>query len=467
MDVINKLRVKFIVTIAVILTVIFSVIFSFINIISSRSTENQIRGRLQELVDTDGGRFVQNRPYRYKDVMENKMRWWQNPADRMPDGEMPTDGFPGETLPGDSSEYEQYNPEWEINTLRNRRERFQFFSLEQPFDMASMRNYFSVKLDSAGNITDVISQFPLHYTDEEISELTHSVILKDADFGFLGGIGYMLAKKDYGYIVVFAEVQAEANLHSRIFRISLYLYLISLVVSVVIAWILSRWAVKPVRTAFEKQKRFVADASHELKTPLAVISANLDVLAGETGENKWIEYIRGEIKRMSKLVKDLLYLAKCDSQEVKYQFCSFDLSRAVMSSVLPFESTVFEQEKTLETDIAENIQYVGDESAIKQVAVILLDNAVKHTEQGAVIKVSLSVSGNKKILSVRNTGAGISAEDQKRIFERFYRTDKSRARDTGGYGLGLSIAKSIADIHHAKITVSSVEGEYAEFSLIL
>ena len=465
MDVISKLRLKFIVTIAIILTVVFSLIFGFINLISTRSTENQIRERLQELVDDDGGRFLPNMLYRLNDGREK--RNWPNISDIKPE-DLQRDGLqPDAEGNGIQPEYEEYDPEWETNTLKNRKERFQFFSLEQPFDNSSMRNYFSVKLDSAGNITDVISPFPLHFTDEEISELTHSVILKDADFGFLGGIGYMLAKKSYGYIVVFAEVQAEANLHARIFRISLYLYLISLVISVVIAWFLSRWAVEPVRVAFEKQKRFVADASHELKTPLAVISANLDVLAGETGENKWIEYIRSEIKRMSKLVKDLLYLAKCDSQEVKYQFCSFDLSRAVMSSVLPFESTVFEQEKTLETDIAENVQYTGDESAIKQVAVILLDNAVKHTESGAVIKVSLSVSGNKKVLSVRNTGAGISEEDQKRIFERFYRTDKSRARDTGGYGLGLSIAKSIADIHHAKLTVSSVEGEYAEFSLVL
>ncbi|MBO4508920.1 MAG: hypothetical protein J5747_09810 [Spirochaetaceae bacterium] len=467
MDVISKLRLKFIVTIAVILTVVFSLIFGFINLISTRSTENQIRERLQELVEADGGRFLPNMFYRMNDGKDKNIRNWPSSSDVMPE-DLQWEDFRAD-IEGNAKqpEYEEYDPEWEINTLKNRKERFQFFSLEQPFDNSSMRNYFSVKLDSAGNITDVISPFPLHFTDEEISELTHSVILKDADFGFLGGIGYMLAKKSYGYIVVFGEVQAEANLHARIFRISLYLYLISLVVSVVIAWFLSRWAVEPVRVAFDKQKRFVADASHELKTPLAVISANLDVLAGETGENKWIGYIRGEIKRMSKLVKDLLYLAKCDSQEVKYQFCSFDLSRAVMSSVLPFESTVFEQEKTLETDIAENVQYTGDESAIKQVAVILLDNAVKHTEPGAVIKVTLSVSGNKKVLSVRNTGAGISAEDQTRIFERFYRTDKSRARDTGGYGLGLSIAKSIADIHHAKISVNSVEGEYAEFSLVL
>ena len=467
MDVISKLRLKFIVTIAVILTVVFSLIFGFLNLISTRSTENQIRERLQELVNNDGGGFLPNVMYRLNDEMDNNIRSWRNSSDVKRDDIQWDDSQPDSERFGNKPEYEEHDPEWEINTLRNRRERFQFFSLEQPFDNSSMRNYFSVKLDSAGNITDVISPFPLHFTAEEISELTHSVILKDADFGFLGGIGYMLAKKDYGYIVVFAEVQAEANLHARIFRISLYLYLISLVISVVIAWFLSRWAVEPVRVAFDKQKRFVADASHELKTPLAVISANLDVLTGETGENKWIGYIRGEIKRMSKLVKDLLYLAKCDSQEVKYQFYSFDLSRAVMSSVLPFESTVFEQEKTLETDIAENVQYTGDENAIKQIVVILLDNAVKHTEQGAVIKVSLSVSGNKKVLSVRNTGAGISAEDQKRIFERFYRTDKSRARDTGGYGLGLSIAKSIADIHHAKLTVSSVEGEYAEFSLVL
>ena len=446
MDVINKLRIKFIVIIVIILTVIFSVIFSVINIMSSKSTENQIRMRLQELVDHDGVYFPQDYPYRFKDMVY--------------EGTFLNNLMNLQEMPPEEDEREN-------DYMMGRRDRFQFFSFKQPFETSSLRNYFSVKLDNNGRITEILSPFPIHYTNDEVAELIQSIEIKDFGMGFLGGIGYMTSKKSYGYIVVFAEVQAEANLHAMIFKISIYLYVISLLFSVVIAWFFSCWAVKPVRQAFEKQKRFVADASHELKTPLAVISANLDVLAGETGENKWITYIRGEIKRMSKLVKDLLYLAKCDSQEVKYQFCSFDLSRAVMSCVLPFESTVFEQEKSLETDIAENIQYEGDEGAIKQIVVILLDNAVKHTEKGAVIKISLSVSGNKKIISVRNSGIGISAEEQKHIFERFYRTDKSRTRDTGGYGLGLSIAKSIADIHHAKISVNSVEGEYTEFVLVL
>ncbi len=451
MDVISKLRVKFIVTIAFILTLVFSGLFFVINIMSTKTTENQVEGRLRELAANDGVFFSPNMQYRFKDAMSGIPL-----SDRYGD----SDRNPPDAPDG-------YDGNRDDNLLRYKKDRFMFFSFSQPFDISSMRNYFSVKLDKDGKIKDIVSPFPLHFTSEEISELVSSLTLTDDEFGFLGGMGYLINKKNYGHIIVFAEVQAEANLHATVFKISMYLYFISLLISVVIAWFFSKWAVKPVRVAFDKQKSFVADASHELKTPLSVISANLDVLSAETGENKWISYIRSEVKRMSKLVKDLLYLAKCDSQDVKYQFCSFDLSRAIMSAVLPFESTVFEQEKVLETDIAENIQYTGDENAIKQIAVIFLDNAVKHTEEGAVIKVSLSASGSKTVFSVRNTGAGISPKDQKRIFERFYRTDKSRARDTGGYGLGLSIAKSIADIHHAKLVVNSVEGEYAEFSLIL
>ncbi|MCR4938808.1 MAG: HAMP domain-containing histidine kinase [Treponemataceae bacterium] len=447
MDVISKLRVKFIITIVFILTLIFSVIFFVINIMSTHITETQVEERLHELADNDGMYFSPGFQYKFMDALSGSP---------LSGGYMDSDMEP----PEESSQH--YN-----NLMRNKKDRFMFFSFTQPFDVTSMRNYFSVKLDKNGEILDIVSPFPLHFTQDEVAELVDSIPLSDNDFGFLGGLGYLITCKIYGFIIVFAEVQAEANLHATIFKISMYLYVLSLVISVVVAWFFSKWAVKPVRLAFEKQKSFVADASHELKTPLSVISANLDVLSGETGDNKWIGYIRGEISRMSKLVKDLLYLAKCDSQNVKYQFSSFDLSRAVMSAVLPFESTIFEQEKVLETYIAENIQYTGDENAIKQIAVILLDNAVKHTEKNAYIKVSLFTQGNKIVLSVRNTGAGISPKDQKLIFERFYRTDKSRARNTGGYGLGLSIAKSIADIHHSKLSVNSVEGEYAEFSLVL
>lgn len=427
MDVISRLRVKFIITTVVILTLVFGFLLLVVNQITTRETNLQVKRLLLELVEGDGVKFRKNRIVEIQEDIENNHPWDMAPVGRMDD-------------------------------------RFIIYQFNQPFNSDNIRNYFSIKITDDGSILDVISPFPLHYTDEEITSIATTVLDKGLESGLYQGLGFMVVPAEYGYLEVFADIQQESNIHSLVYKITIYTYAFSILISIVIAWFLSSWAVKPVRVAFNKQKRFVADASHELKTPLSVISANLDVLTGEVGENKWTEYIKNEISRMSKLVKDLLYLAKCDNEANKYQFTEFNLSRAVLSSILPFESTVFEQEKTLETDVEDNVTYVGDENAIKQVVVILLDNAVKHTDKGAVISVKLTVSGNKKVLTVRNTGSGISAEDQKKIFERFFRVDSSRNRETGGYGLGLAIAKSIADMHHARLTVNSVEGEYAEFS---
>ena len=138
-----------------------------------------------------------------------------------------------------------------------------------------------------------------------------------------------------------------------------------------------------------------------------------------------------------------------------------------MSAILPFETTFFEQGKTLDLSIQPEILYTGDENRIKQIIIILIDNAIKHTDKGDSINVNLSMQGGKRVLVVKNTGEGIPQKDIPHIFERFYRVDSSRNRDTGGFGLGLAIAQSIAEAHHGKLTVASKEGEFTEFTLIL
>ena len=233
---------------------------------------------------------------------------------------------------------------------------------------------------------------------------------------------------------------------------------------------LSGWIVKPVEHAFEKQKNFIADASHELKTPLTIINANAEVLQNSLGENKWLQHILEQTNRMNLLIRDLLDLARLDSAPKAIAFSDFDFSRAVTASALSFESLAFETHKTYRMEIADGVHCTGNEGAIRQLVTILLDNAFKYSEAGAQITISLSRKGDKKILSVLNTGRGISKEDQKHIFERFYRSDNSRSRESGssgGYGLGLAIAASIVSSHSGQISVKSDEVSYTQITAVL
>ena len=170
---------------------------------------------------------------------------------------------------------------------------------------------------------------------------------------------------------------------------------------------------------------------------------------------------------LAKLVGDLLYLSRMDHSGGMYERKRFSLSGAVLGAVLPFESVAFEAHKNLDTDIEENIFYNGDESKLKQLVVILLDNAIKNTFDGGTITVTLSGGENKPKISVRNEGEGIDEEDIPHIFERFYRCDDSRARGTGGFGLGLAIAHDIVEQHGGKLTVVSKKGQWTEFTAAL
>jgi signal transduction histidine kinase len=218
----------------------------------------------------------------------------------------------------------------------------------------------------------------------------------------------------------------------------------------------------------EQQRRFIADASHELRTPLTTILANTEIMLAKPQESvksqsKWLEYIKTEAQRMTHLLADMLYLAKTDDSKQTVILSDVNLSDTVTYTLLTFESVIFEKEKHLQSDIAPDIRVEGDEERIRQMLMILLDNAVKYSDEHGTITVRLSREHEKAKLSVANSGIPIETKHQKKIFERFYRTDESRARDSGGSGLGLAIAKSIADAHHAKIGVSYQAAEVTYF----
>lgn len=469
MQMMQKLQLKIILMTVLILTVVFGLIFLTINLYIKNSINNQVSYIFEEVIENDG-------------VTKTLM----SPPRR--DNNMPGDFTPPdfEDEPEHKEPFERKNPEIHRDMENNPKEppirdfdnphrnenntfsgpiRNSFWSL--PFDIHSIRNYFSVKLDSEKNISEIISGFPIAYSETEIIDIVKETVSLNKDTGLYTGLRFCITEKSYGFLLVFIDVRIEQNLTFQLLRISIIAYVVSLFFALIIAYFFSLFAIKPVQNSFENQKQFIADASHELKTPLAVINANVDVLENEIGSNRWIMYIQNEIKRMDKLVKSLLYLSKVDNHEKMFVKKNFDLSRLIESVVLSFEPLAFEKEIQIQTQIDDSIMFFGDEEKIKECLLVFLDNAVKYSFEKGLITVSLSENNGKKCISIKNTGIGIKQEDLQRIFNRFYRADISRDRDTGGYGLGLSIAQSIVNQHKGKILVNSEYNSWAEFIIQL
>jgi len=233
---------------------------------------------------------------------------------------------------------------------------------------------------------------------------------------------------------------------------------VSLVAIYLISKKVSELIVKPVEETLEKQKQFISDASHELKTPLAVIEANSDVLENEIGENKWLEYIQNETESMDKLINELLLLAKTENvQEVK-TYEQINLSKEAEICISMFESIAYEKQVEINTNIEQDICMNCNRQDITQILSTLIDNAIKHSMIGKTVEVSLAKQKNNIILQVKNEGEPIPEDQRDKIFERFYRIDKSRNRNEKRYGLGLAIAKASVDKYNGKIEVECKDG---------
>ena len=243
---------------------------------------------------------------------------------------------------------------------------------------------------------------------------------------------------------------------------------ISLIVLLIISIYLTNKTIRPIKETFEKQKQFIADASHELKTPLTIIKTNTSLVLSNPedtikNQEKWINYISSQTDRMSTLINEMLSLAKLDVNENKLNFTSINISKIIESMLLMFDAVIYENEIDLESNITKDIFINGHQESIKKLFSIIMDNAIKHTNKNGKITVSLLLDKNKIKMIVKNTGEGIPSEHLEKIFERFYRVDSSRVRETGGYGLGLSIASSIVKQHKGKIYAQSKENQYTSF----
>ena len=316
---------------------------------------------------------------------------------------------------------------------------------------------YTVILNDDKSINEIVNHSSDDKSDEEITEIANSILAenRESKTGNLYTCKYSYSICNNTLVIIDNEKTNSALLITLLISMGILLVLELLIL--LISTKITNWIIKPVQESFDKQKQFIADASHELKTPLAVIMASSEALESNPNEKKWLENIKSESDRMNKLISDLLELAKSEAVDDRSEFAVGNLSKTIEKSVLTFEGMMFEKGITLEDSIEENIELEMNEYRIRQLVSILIDNAIKHCESGGKISVNLKKERDI-VFTVSNTGEGIPKGEEEKIFERFYRADESRNRNENRYGLGLAIAKNIALSHNAVISASSENG---------
>ncbi len=328
---------------------------------------------------------------------------------------------------------------------------------------------FCVLLEEDGSIQNVWQGY-VTVTDEAVARAVAAAVASDEPDGVIGALNLRFLRMDTpeGVKLAFADRSNETDGMRSLILNSLAVGAVGLLAFFGISLFLSRLALRPVARAWEQQRRFVADASHELKTPLTVILANVGVLLSHPDDTidrqrKWAENTREEAVRMKVLVDDLLFLARADADRAPPVLNPVNLSDLVWGSLLSFEPVAFEQGVDMSSELTPGLVVRGNEAQLRQLCAILLDNAVKYAGPHGSVSVRLERRGGRVQLCVRNSGAVIPAEDLAHVFDRFYRVDPSRAQ--GGCGLGLAIAKQIIETHGGRITVASSEREGTAFTV--
>lgn len=337
------------------------------------------------------------------------------------------------------------------------------FNAETPFQT----RYFTVQADHNQAIVQIDTGHIAAISSAEADEYGRKVLKSSQTRGYLDAYKFMAVKKPYGTLIVFVDSSSQFGTGISFLLISAAIALVSFILVFILVSAFSKRAIRPVIASLEKQRQFITDAGHEIKTPLAIILANTEVLEMTAGGNEWIDSTRNQINRLDQLVKSLLTLSRMDEGRMELVFTDFSISDAVEETVKLFASMAETQGRVLETQIQKQVSYCGVEVMIRQLVSILVENAIKYSDERGVIKVTLTHLGKGIKLEVYNTAKDIPVEHLERWFDRFYREDSSRARETGGYGIGLSIAQTVAEVHKGKITVRNAEGKAVVFTVKL
>ena len=498
----KKLRRKFIAIAMLSVSIVLIAIVGTINIANYISTNEALDARLK-LIAGNGGTFP--------DLLEQKnMGVEGNEADSINNGtstrKEPPSGKTDIQPPEDMNQADLKDNNLKDNGLKENDLKRHGISPESQFDT----RYFTVTINSNGEVENIDTSKIASVSSENAAEyakkLWKSGKKGDGKSGFAESCKYLTVDEDGSTMYIFLSCQRELSTIKTYILASVGISVFGLVVVFAMIYFFSGKILKPVSESYEKQKRFITDASHEIKTPLTIIDANTEVIEMMEGENEWTNSTRKQVARLTSLTEKLVFLSRMDEEATKLEMLEFSLSDAILDTAEPFKTVARTKGKKLTIDVTDGILYTGDEKTIRQLVSILLDNAMKYsgcsnasfeksninktnlnktnlnkttqTQNDCVttinpapeIEISMKPSGRNRIITVWNTvdeTANIKKGRQDMLFERFYRTDTSHNSKTGGFGIGLSAAYAIVKAHKGKITAESKDGRSIKFTIVL
>lgn len=334
-------------------------------------------------------------------------------------------------------------------------------SPEDPF----ATRYFTVTLRADGSIYSVNTGRIAAVSAETAAAYAEELYKKGRSSGYCDRYKYRMVSGEGEVQYIFLDCGKDISTFYSFLLASILVSTAGILLVFVLVLFFSKIAVKPVAESYAKQKQFITDASHEIKTPLTIIEANTEVLEMEKGESEWIESIRNQIKRLCSLTDKLVLLSRMEEERVVLRMTDFSLSDAVYETAKPFEAVAAAKNRTFTMNVQEGISLHGDEGAIRQLVSLLLDNAMKYSEENGFVSLCLQTDGRSRELILKNSVEKIQTGKLDILFERFYRRDASRNSETGGYGIGLSAAKAIVLAHKGRITAKSEDGHSITFTV--
>ena len=424
---IGKLRRRFILVAMASVFAVLAVIMGTVNVMNYRKILTDTDHVMQILAENDGV-FPKVTP---PDVKENESR-----------------------VAGEISDTDKKAPEAGKQKEQN-------LTAETPYET----RYFTVRIDENGRVTDTNTENIAALDSEAVEEIAETVYAKSQEKGLIGNYRYQKVEKDGETMLIFIDCQKSLATFRNFLFSSMGMSAAGFAAVCILVILLSKQVFRPVQESYRKQKQFITDASHELKTPLTIIDANVEVMEMENGESQWTKSIHNQTKRLANLTAELVTLSRLDEQK-EMQMIDFSLSDAVSETVENFRVPIETSGKTLTCEVEKNLTLKGEEQQIRKVLSILLDNARKYSCEKGEIWVRVFQHGKWKHILVENQTKDQKQGDLKEVFERFYRADASRSSEIPGYGIGLSTAQAIVQAHKGKISAKG-EGDRFRIEIVL
>lgn len=335
------------------------------------------------------------------------------------------------------------------------------------YDTFMSSNFFVVRFDRKGDIVYSDVSRISSVTEEEAKELAEKVYIKNERSGKIDSFEYMVreSRMRMGMVVVFLDTSGEIYSYIRVLFLSAAIGIACWVIMLLFVILLSKRAIRPIAENMEKQKQFVTNAGHEIKTPVAIIQSNTEAMELYNGENKWSKNIKEQTVRLNELMKNLLTLARMDESSANLIQSDFSLSQLLTDHIECFRETLELRGITLQTSIQPMIFFRANKEHITQLISVLMDNAMKYTNEGGNIFVSLERNDKRLKLQFKNTCRQLPPASPDKLFERFYRADEARTQKNGGYGIGLSVAQSITETYKGRISAEYENGNTIVFTV--